>query len=101
MGRRAFEKIKAGLEDAIAHTQGDESRVRLHHIKAPVIRELNAASVRRKTGLSQVAFARYIGVSVGTLQNWEKGSRNPSGPARVLLNLLDKKPDVVQEILAA
>ena len=100
MASKAFEKIRVGLDDAVAHAQGDETRVQVHNIKAPVIRDLNAASVRRKTGLSQVAFARYIGVSVGTLQNWEKGSRNPSGPAKVLLNLLDRRPNVVQEILS-
>jgi putative transcriptional regulator len=41
-----------------------------------------ARRVRRKLGLSQVAFARRIGVPVDTVRNWEQGKRAPQGPAR-------------------
>ncbi len=41
-----------------------------------------ARRVRRKVGLSQVAFARRIGVPVETVRNWEQGKRSPRGPAR-------------------
>jgi putative transcriptional regulator len=39
-----------------------------------------ARRVRRKIGLSQVAFARRIGVPVDTVRNWEQGKRAPRGP---------------------
>jgi putative transcriptional regulator len=36
--------------------------------------------MRRTMGLSQRVFAKLVGVSVKTLQNWEQGRRQPSGP---------------------
>jgi putative transcriptional regulator len=60
---------------------------------------LDVAAVRNKTGLSQAVFARRIGVSVGTLRNWEQGRRKPQGPARILLALLERNPRIVEETL--
>ena len=41
-----------------------------------------ARRVRRRVGLSQVAFAARIGVPLDTVRNWEQGKRAPAGPAR-------------------
>jgi len=43
-------------------------------------------------GVSQARFAIALGISVGTLQNWEQGRRQPEGPARALLRLLARQP---------
>ena len=45
--------------------------------------------------LSQRIFAKLVGVSVKTPQNWEQGRRQPSGPAAVLLTVLLTDPDAV------
>lgn len=50
------------------------------------------AKIREKTGLSQAHFARLLGVSVRTLQDWEQGRRVPSGAARTLLLIAHKNP---------
>lgn len=50
------------------------------------------AIIRAKTGLSQAHFARLLGVSVRTLQDWEQGRRAPSGAARTLLLIAHKNP---------
>ncbi|MYI01745.1 MAG: transcriptional regulator, partial [Gammaproteobacteria bacterium] len=34
-----------------------------------------------------------IGVSKRTLENWEQGRRDPSGPAKALLRILDTDPE--------
>jgi len=52
-----------------------------------------ARRVRRKIGLSQVAFARRIGVPVDTVRNWEQGKRLPRNPARALLRIIDRAPE--------
>ncbi|HEV2949996.1 MAG TPA: helix-turn-helix domain-containing protein [Gemmataceae bacterium] len=44
-------------------------------------------AIRRRLDQSQTEFARMIGVSVATLQNWEQGRRQPEGPARALLKV--------------
>ena len=51
--------------------------------------------IRALTKLSQAKFARVIDVDLGTLQNWEQGRRNPTGPARALLRAIEKDPEHV------
>lgn len=62
---------------------------------------VDVTAIRQRTGLSQSAFAASIGVPEGTLVNWEQGRRQPSGPAKVLLALLAKKPNLVMELYPA
>lgn len=50
--------------------------------------------VRARCGLTQSAFARQIEVPVETVRNWEQGKRSPRGPARALLKLIDRVPDI-------
>ena len=50
--------------------------------------------VRARCGLTQAAFAQKIEVPIETVRNWEQGKRHPRGPARALLKLIDKAPDV-------
>jgi putative transcriptional regulator len=56
------------------------------------------AETRARVGLSQSEFARLLGVSVRTLQEWEQGRRAPSGPARMLLAIAHKNPRVFLEV---
>jgi putative transcriptional regulator len=49
--------------------------------------------VRARCGLTQAAFAESIEVPIETVRNWEQGKRNPRGPARALLKLIDTAPD--------
>jgi len=50
--------------------------------------------VRARCGLTQAAFAERIEVPLETVRNWEQGKRSPRGPARALLKLIDRVPDV-------
>ena len=93
---KAFSKVMVGLEDARTYLDGRHSGFAVHEVKVP---EPDVAAIRGKTGLSQPVFAKSIGVSLGTLKNWEQGRRRPEGPARVLLALLEKRPSIVQEEL--
>lgn len=58
------------------------------------------SDIRNRTGLSQAEFARLLGVSVRTLQEWEQGRRLPSGPARTLLAIAYKNPKALLETAA-
>jgi putative transcriptional regulator len=60
----------------------------------------SVAHIRERVGLSQAEFARLIGVSVRTLQDWEQGRRVPSGPARALLTLAHRNPRALLELAA-
>jgi putative transcriptional regulator len=92
-----FDQLIASLGEVLALTDDDESLGSVPRIPYAI----DVAAIRNKTGLSQAAFARRIGVPVGTLRNWEQGRRSPQGPARILLALLDRNPKIVEETLGS
>lgn len=92
----AFESISRGLEEAISHVEGKRQGATIHEVHLP---DVDVSAIRARTGLSQAEFARSIGVAKGTLLNWEQGRRQPSGPANVLLALIERNPSVVRELM--
>jgi putative transcriptional regulator len=64
-------------------------------------RKTDVRGLRERIHLTQTAFARMIGVSVRTLQNWEKGRREPDGPAKALLTVVERQPKAVLAALHA
>ena len=56
--------------------------------------------VRQTFNLSQDTFAKFMGVSVGTLRNWEQGRRHPSGAARVLLRIAIRQPKLFADVVS-
>jgi putative transcriptional regulator len=58
-------------------------------------------NARDKLGMTQVEFAKLLGVSARTLEGWEQGIKKPSGAAMSLIAIATARPDVVREVLAA
>lgn len=79
---KAFESIRRGLKQAVAHKRGTARGVRLH-VSSPV----DIQSLREKVGLTQEEFAARFGISLGTLRHWERGDRRPHGTALILLHV--------------
>ena len=98
MSKKAFEKIAAGLVDAIAIANGtaDESAYNIH---IPARVDVKAIRVRSK--LSQTEFAKRYGFSLGRVRDWEQGRSNIDAASRVLLTIIDKEPEAVERALAA
>jgi putative transcriptional regulator len=92
---KAADRILQGLREAAAHARGEK----VPGLKLHIPRKVDVSTIRRRTGLSQAAFSHRIGVSTGTLRNWEQGRRSPDGPARVLLAMLARNPRIVEEML--
>ena len=62
-------------------------------------RPVDVKRIRNKLHVSQSQFALMIGVNRATLQNWEQGRREPEGPAKALLKVVEKNPKAVLEAL--
>ena len=92
-----FNRVMRGLNEALEHAKGGD----VPGLKVHVPAQMDVGAIREQVGLSQNAFAATIGVQVGTLRNWEQGRRQPEGPARVLLALLERNPRIVAEVLGS
>ena len=93
VGKRIIE----GLEQAVAWTRGDNNRVRVTLVHVP---DVDVREVRQKMGLSQAQFATKFGLPPATLRNWEQGRARPDAPTRVLLAVIAKHPEAVEEVLS-
>ena len=93
---KAFESIKQGLEEAIAHAKGEPVSVVVHKQSAPV----DVKAIRKKIGMTHTQFAASFGISLATLRHWERGDRIPRGPALVLLRVVSKEPKAVLRALS-
>jgi putative transcriptional regulator len=95
--RSVASEIVEALQNAVAYAKGDATKGRAHRIL--VLPRIDVKEVRRKLGLSQNDFAETFGINAATLRNWEQGRRQPEGPARVLLTIIDREPAAVQRVL--
>ncbi len=66
--------------------------------RATLVTVSEAARARASVGLSQRDFARLLGVSPRTLQDWEQGRREPTGAARTLLKVAVKHPRLLRAL---
>ena len=88
--------IIRGLKEAIAWTKGENDNVRVTLVHVP---EVDVRAVRLKMGLSQAHFATRFGLPPATLRNWEQGRSRPDAPTRVLLAVIAKHPEAVEDVL--
>jgi putative transcriptional regulator len=98
MSKKAFEKIAAGLSDAIEFAEGsvDPSDFRVH-----VPAQVDVRAIREKLKLSQAAFAARYGFSIGRIRDWEQNRSPIDTPSRLLLIVIDKEPDAIERALRA
>ena len=89
---RDFEaELQESIEALRSFNRG-ENNLRTH----PVDRSVpSPAEIRRRLNVTQQAFAGLLGVSVRTIQDWEQGRRQPTGPAKTLLRIIDRNPEVL------
>lgn len=92
------ESIRRGLEDALGHVKGeaDPGAFRVH-----IPEKIDVKAIRTKLGMTQQEFASRFGFNVNTLRHWEQGIRQPEGPARAYLLVIDRAPEAVQNALHA
>ena len=94
MKKELFEELKQSLLEANLVKRGQLKPGRVFHVNP----ESSIVQVRGKLGLSQSRFAAILGISADTLQNWEQGRRTPTGPARVLLKIAARHPEILLEV---
>ena len=95
-----FDDIKTGLGQAIEYEKGNLKAKSTLLTVEPVesFKPDEIRSIRNSTGLTQITFAKYMGVSVKTVEAWEAGRNMPDGPARRILAMLKVDPQLPQKL---
>ncbi len=80
------------MNEALAHATGEGPAI-VHEPADP-------KAVRKKVRLTQKEMAPLMGMSLSGYRKWEQGERSISGPAGVLLKVIEKEPEAVARALA-
>ena len=83
-----------GMSEALDFAYGKDSDARVH-----IPEHIDVQAIRLRLKLTQETFAFRYGFALKTLKNWEQGIREPTGPARILLMLLDKDAKTIEKML--
>ncbi len=95
---KVADSIRRGLQEAVAYAEGkaDANAYRIH-----VPEKIDVKAIRMRLDMTQEEFAGRFGFSVNTLRHWEQGSRQPEGPTRAYLLVIERAPKAVQKALQA
>ena len=96
MNNTDFERLCESIKQAGQIRKGLRKPSRVFRHAQP-----NVKDIRERLGLTQESFAALMGVSNRTLQNWEQGRREPDGPAKALLRVVEREPQAVLHALHA
>jgi len=93
---KVADSIRRGLQEAVAYAkrEADESAYRVH-----VPEKIDVKAIRARLDMTQEEFAGRFGFSVNTLRHWEQWSRQPEGPTRAYLLVIERAPKAVQKAL--
>ncbi len=94
MKKALFGELLESVKQARAIERGEMKPARTFRLDP----KNDIVNMRGKLGLSQSKFASLLGISRDTLQNWEQGRREPTGPAKVLLKIALKRPQVLLDV---
>lgn len=90
--KRAFDKIAAGLDDAIAYAEGDTSRGR-------EAKPVDVKAIRLSIKLTQIEFARQYRLPIGTVRDWEQKRSHPDSGSKLYLRMIEAEPAKVLKIV--
>jgi putative transcriptional regulator len=97
------EALVGSVEALAAHARGEcKITLRTRSLTLPrhpvPLQPKDVAAIRRQLNVSQSVFAALLNVPKVTAISWEKGRRKPTGAALRLLDLIRKKPNILQEV---
>jgi putative transcriptional regulator len=96
MSKKAFDKIAAGLTEALEIARGNAKPTKLY-----VPAEINVRGIRKKLGLSQDDFAQEFGFTINQIRDWEQGRSRPLDGLRAYLMIIERNPQAVLNLLRA
>ena len=90
--KRAFDKIAAGFDDAIAYAGGDTSRGR-------EAKPVDVKAIRLSMKLTQNQFAKRYRLPIGTVRDWEQRRSHPDSGSKLYLQMIEADPATVSKLV--
>ncbi len=98
IGTTVQDMLESGLESSFTKKELDSLGVRIPKI---VITSAQIREIRKNTNLSETVFAKLLSVSPSSVRKWEQGIKVPTGSTKVLLELLNKSPHILDYRIGA
>lgn len=89
-------ELIGSMQEALSHAKGKLTlKTTLVPSRTTKMTPAKIARIRRQLKASTPVFAAYLNVTPDTVRSWEKNRRAPSGPALRLLEIAEKRPEVL------
>ena len=99
------EALIDGLKQAIAHERGEIKLKTAERELAPPAPEFSNSEIKKMRvevlNYTQLEFTSLLNVDISSIRHWEQGLRKPSKSVYRLLQIILKKPEVVDELESA
>lgn len=98
--RDIFSELMEGF-DALEQERAGKLTLRKSTVEykpAPAMTSEDVRQIRSKLKMSQPVFARHLRIEQRTVANWEQGVSKPNAQAAILLKLIERHPELLQEI---
>lgn len=86
--------LKEGLKKALAWKRGE---IALEVRKVDAMPPARIQAIRKQVARSAAAFEKRFGIPAATIRNWEQGRRTPDPAARLLLSVIERHPEMVEQ----
>jgi len=98
--RNLFDELVEGFDALEAERTGKATlkKIKVEFKPAPALSAADVVRVRTKLNVSQPVFARRLRTEVKTVANWEQGRSKPNAQASILLCLVERHPELLEEI---
>ncbi len=101
MDEKQFARLMESAHQAQEHASGKrELRTTMLPQPLPAMDKSEVVKIRESLNFSQAVFAKYLNVSVKTVQSWEQGIGKPSGASLKLLSIIRRNPSLLIELSA-
>jgi putative transcriptional regulator len=91
-------EVEEALKEALAFVRGEQNECAVREVQ---VNDVDVAAIRKRLGLSRPKFAQRFGLDARAVQDWEQRRRRPDRAARVLLKVIDKHPEAVEDAIRA
>jgi len=98
IGTTVQDILKSGFDSSFTQKELNTLGIKIPEV---AITSVQIKEIRKKRHLSQTVFAKLLNVSPSSVRQWEQGKRIPTGSTKVLLELLNRSPHILDYRISA